>query len=47
MFSIFGILQPTKIKKTKQIKENVFEQVEIVVKFKHVEELFELLSTNL
>ena len=43
-FNKWLVQQPTKIKKTTQIKENVFEQVEIKIKFKHVEELFELLT---
>jgi len=43
-FNKWLVEQPTKIKKTTQIKENVFEQKEIVVKFKHMEELFELLT---
>lgn len=43
-FNKWLIEQTTKIKKTQQIKENFFEQVEVEMKFKHVEELFELLT---
>lgn len=43
-FNKWLVQQEPKIKKTQQIKENVFEQVEVVMKFKHVEELFELLT---
>lgn len=43
-FNKWLVEQSPKIKKTIQIKENVFEQVETIVKFKHVEELFELLT---
>jgi len=43
-FNKWLIEQSIKTKKTIQIKENVFEQKEMIIKFKHVEELFELLT---
>lgn len=43
-FNKWLVVQTAKIKKTKQIKENMFEQVEVKIKFKNVEELFSLLT---
>ncbi|MBL4817976.1 MAG: hypothetical protein JKY15_01915 [Deltaproteobacteria bacterium] len=43
-FNKWLIVQTQKIKKTTQIKENVFEQVELEMKFENIEELFGLLT---